>query len=1279
MRSSTSFWQRHRALITSSIGVAFNLLYLLKSYLQYGPEFLKHLSQGLAQDLFLYLGLLALIPIFIVLGVMVSRAERERERFETLFESARDGIYVRDAAGTMKLVNQKFLEIHGLRLEDVLGRRSLELLMLTPEERQRLTVEMRQALLKGEPPPMVEAPFRRPDGTTGWLQINVAFLKEAGQVKEVLGIIRDITERKQTELLIAGQNRVLALLAQKTPLRKVLEELCRAIEEQSPGTLCSVLLLEGERLRYGAAPSLPESYNQAIDGLRIGPNVGSCGSAASRKELVIVADTLSDPLWADFRDLAKQYGLRACWSMPILSQEREVLGTFAVYYREPRQPTSHELEIIQQAVHLAAIALERHQSDEQLRASEERHRLLFEQNLAGVFRATLDGRILDCNEAFARIMGCASRAEMRSQHALSFYFDPADREAYLKQLQEKGSVANYELRMRRKDGTPLWVLENVNLTEDGTIIQGTLIDITERKRTEAALQRRDDILAAVGFAAEQLLRASDWRESIQRVLARLGAGAAVSRVYIFENHRGANGELLTSQRYEWSAPGIAAQLDNPQLQNFPWEAGGFARWAKTLSQGQHIQGHVRDFPQSERAVLEAQAIKSLVAFPIFVKQDWWGFIGFDECLAEREWHQTELEALRTAADAIGATIQRQHAEEVLQRSQEQLRASEERYRDLIEHANDAIYTLDVHGRFTSFNRKAEEITGYKLGEVLGRPYTLLIRGLERHKARRAFVKNLRGEANTTELTITRKDGQTAILELSSRPIWREGRISGIQGIARDITEKKALERLQQEFVSTVSHELRTPLTSIKGYVDLVLAGDAGPLTPEQAEFLKIVAQNTTRLTSLINDLLDIQKLETGRIEFEFGEVSLSELLRELAQAMRLQAAEKDLSFSVELEPALTVRGDRERLAQVFNNLLSNAIKYTPAGGVTLRARRTGHSVAVSVSDTGIGLSEKDLQKLFQKFYRSDNPYVRKAGGTGLGLAISKAILERHGGTIEVSSQPDQGSTFTVWLPAPAPAETTTLARPTVLVIDDELAIAKLIAKYIERMDYHAETACTAHDGLAKAVQLKPQLITLDVLMPDMDGFTLIQKLKSHPETAHIPVIFLSIVQDRLQGLRLGASAYLTKPIDEKKFSETVRNLLDSQGQPVLVVDDDPDFAKLLQRLLQREGWHAEIAHDGAAALAKLRAKPYQLVLLDKHMPKRSGLEVLQELRNQKALAHVPVILMSGSDQAEKLAQSIEILGAKRFLSKKLSPQALVQEIVAFLEKEGARTDKNIKI
>ncbi len=523
---------------------------------------------------------------------------------------------------------------------------------------------------------------------------------------------------------------------------------------------------------------------------------------------------------------------------------------------------------------------------------------------------------------------------------------------------------------------------------------------------------------------------------------------------------------------------------------------------------------------------------------------------------------------------------------------------------------------------------------------------------------------MRGQPDKNEVTILRKDGRKVIVELSTRPIWQNGQIVGIQGIGRDITERKELERMKSDFISTVSHELRTPLTSIKGYVDLVLAEDVGPLTPQQREFLTIVSQNTTRLTELINDLLEIERLESGRIEFEFAELNLEEVLQNTVQSLKVTAEQKGLELRTEIASGLRVRGDRDRLVQVFLNLLSNAIKYTPAGTVELKAYREDDTVVVAVRDTGIGLSESDLQKLFQKFFRSENPYVRKASGTGLGLSITKAIVERHNGTITVTSQLGQGSTFTVRLPALARAE-----RPLVLVIEDELAIARLIATYIEKMGYRAVMAHSAREGFAQAVRLHPDLITLDVLMPDLDGFALIQQLKKHPSTAHIPVIFLSIVQDRQQGLRLGASAFLTKPIDERKFYETVRAILDPQGQPVLVVDDDRDYAQLLQKLLQREGFSVELASDGDEALKKIQNKRYQLVILDKNLPKRSGLDVLQEMRNSLSLNRVPVIIVSSSAHLEEAAQAAQILGAKRFLSKRLAPRTIVEEIVKVLESQ----------
>jgi PAS domain S-box-containing protein len=1200
-------WSRQRSVIIGSLGILFNLLYLTLDYLENPQNWSARLAQKFAQEPWLYIGLFLLIPLFVAIAVLLERTERERRRFETLFEAANDGIYVRDLDGTIKFANSKFLEIHGVRLEEVIGRRSTELLSLPRPERQRISWMIRQAALRGEPPPPLEAPFRRPDGSPGWLHVNIAFIKEGHQIREVMGISRDITERKRNELLITSQNRVLELLASGAPLSAILETICRSVEELAPGVLCSILLLEGDRLRHGAAPSLPHDYNQKVDGLKIGPTVGSCGTAAFLKKPVIVSDTFTDPLWADFRDLAQQYGLRACWSTPILSQQGEALGTFAMYYREVRSPSAYELQLIERTAHLASLAIERAQTQAQLRASEQRYRSLFESVPIGLYRSTPEGRIVDANDALVQMLGYPSREKLLETPAQALFFDPADRQRWQAEMDAKGVVRDFVGQLKRYDGTPIWVVDRARAVRDpqGMILyyDGSLVDITEQRRSEEAL------------------RASEARYRALVESSPDGIGIHQDGRIVFINPAGAR--LLGAQNPDELMGKPIEDIIHPDYREVVRE-----RIQRSLAEGQPAPPLMEKFIRLDGTVIDVE----VTAVPIM----WEG---------------------RPAMQVVFRDITER------KRMEEELKASEERYRDLFENANDGIYILDRAGRIVSFNRKAEEITGYTVEEVRGQSYTLFLPpGPERKKARRAFLKNMRGQPDKTELTIIRKDGREVILELSTRPIWQGGQIVGIQGIGRDITERKELERLKSDFISTVSHELRTPLTSIKGYVDLVLAGDVGPLTPEQKEFLTIVSQNTTRLTELINDLLEIERLESGKIEFEFAELDLAEVLENVARSLHVNAEQKGLEFLTEIPSGLKVRGDRERLAQVFLNLLSNAIKYTPAGTVELRAHQEDDAVVVEVRDTGIGLSESDLQKLFQKFFRSDNPYVRKVGGTGLGLSIAKAIVERHGGTITVTSQLGQGSTFTVRLPALARPE-----RPLVLVIEDEVAIARLIAKYIEKMGYRAVTAYSAREGFDQAVQLKPDLITLDVLMPDLDGFALIQQLKAHPETAHIPVIFLSIVQDRQQGLRLGASAFLTKPIDEHKFYETVRALLEPRGQPVLVVDDDRDYAQLLKRLLERQGFSVELAHDGDDALRKILSKRYQLVILDKNLPKRSGLDVLQEMRNSRSLHRVPVIVISGSAHAEEAEHTAQILGAKKFLSKKLAPQSIVEEIVQFLE------------
>lgn len=483
---------------------------------------------------------------------------------------------------------------------------------LALDERSRLE-SYHSARRHGEPAPLrYECEARRHDGTRIWVEVMASIVSWAGQVAE-LGTVVDMTARKRAEGLAAGQVRVLEMIGGSVSLPRILDELARMIEAHADGMLASILLLDedGVHLRHGAAPSLPQRYVRAIDGLAIGPNVGSCGSAAYLREPTVVPKIESDPRWADYRDLALAHGLRACWSTPVLTAEGRVLGTFALYYAEHREPGLWELQLIEVATRLARIAIERHRTeeerarlaelvqeapdaivsldtqgcfqafnpaaermsgylasevigkpfaeaglldasslaravesferalagehrlpseltmvrkdggrlpleanlrlirrdgavvgmqvtlrdlttrrrtDEALRASEKRYRLLFERNLAGVFRVGADGRLLDCNPALSQLLGYPSPEAARAINARDFYVDPADQDRLLARLQPEETVTNHEVRWRRADGTAVWVLLNVRQTVEGpsTWREGIAIDMTDRKRAEEA-------------------------------------------------------------------------------------------------------------------------------------------------------------------------------------------------------------------------------------------------------------------------------------------------------------------------------------------------------------------------------------------------------------------------------------------------------------------------------------------------------------------------------------------------------------------------------------------------------------------------------------------------------------------------------------------------------------------------------------------------------------------------------------------------------------------------
>ncbi len=445
-------------------------------------------------------------------------------------------------------------------------------------------------------------------------------------------------------------------------------------------------------------------------------------------------------------------------------------------------------------------------------------------------------------------------------------------------------------------------------------------------------------------------------------------------------------------------------------------------------------------------------------------------------------------------------------------------------------------------------------------------------------------------------------------------------------------------QMKSELLGRMSHGIRSPLNAIMGLADLLLMQQAGPLTDTQQRYLQQVTSASRQLLDVVNDMLDLARAEAGKLEIHPEPCQVATLLDETVALSRTPAQARRIALDVDIQSPLgELVVDRIRLQQIVHNLLSNAVKFTPEGGqVTLTARQIGLEVEVAVRDTGIGIAPEDQPHLFEPHQQAVRPPGRPKP-SGLGLAVSKRLVDLHGGRIWVESAPGQGSTFRVRLPGAAPAEAAPEAvspsRPLVLVIEDDLAAAAAIRSQLGGAGYRVAHVATGHAGLGASKRLQPHAITLDLGLPDMDGWEVLYRLKGDPATQGIPVLILSASEEGQLGLSLGAVDYLAKPVNPNRLQAALQRCrqlgTSRQRLRILVVDDEVAVLDGMQNLLAREGHEVLCAKDGASALRQAGARPPDIVLLDLHLPDLSGFEVANQLRLIPGLEAVPVIALSG--------------------------------------------------
>ncbi len=500
------------------------------------------------------------------------------------------------------------------------------------------------------------------------------------------------------------------------------------------------------------------------------------------------------------------------------------------------------------------------------------------------------------------------------------------------------------------------------------------------------------------------------------------------------------------------------------------------------------------------------------------------------------------------------------------------------------------------------------------------------------------------------------------------------------------TAAEAANRAKSAFLANMSHELRTPLSAVIGYSEML--EEEAEETGEKAMLADLgkIKSNAKHLLSLINDVLDLSKVEANKMEVYAETIEIADFVREVASTVGTLVAKKSNTLELDIPAGVgTMSTDATKLRQCLFNLIGNAAKFTERGRITLRVSREpapgGDLISFAVSDTGIGMSPDQLARLFQRFVQADETTTRKYGGTGLGLALSRAFARLLGGDIAVESTEGKGTCFTVRVPASVPeqrpdhhgdSEPHALAaqedgRGLVVVVDDEAAQLELTTRFLRRQGFAVRTASDGTTGLKLIRSLRPSVVLLDVMMPGMDGWTVLKTLKQDPETSSIPVIMVSFVAEPQLSASLGADAAVRKPVDWAGLKTVMERFQGSAGD-VLIVDDDADIHARLRTVLEREGWRVAEAYDGAQALERVKTSRPQLILLDLTMPVMDGFAFLHHLKALPGCADIPVVVLSARDISN--AERESLADADRILRK---DQTSMRDLAAELKALGART------
>ncbi|MFQ5708754.1 MAG: PAS domain S-box protein [bacterium] len=1177
--------------------------------------------------------------------------KQSEEKYRTLVESALTGIAIIED-DKIVYCNNRASQILGYLEQELVGKSIYEFIL--PEERDRVQKRI-LARLAGEPTAnSMRVRCQHKNGQTVITELLGVLIRYHGKAAIQANFI-DITEREQAEKVQSVLLHILESTSRSNKLEELLEIIHAQLGQLIDTTNFFVALYDQENKTY-SFPYYVDQYDDA-----------DFTPEELKKSLTDYVRRRGEPLLVDealHEELIKRGEVELIgepspiWLGVPLKTMNGVIGVVAVQsYTEHSLYSEKDLELLSLVSGHIAMAIERMRALEALQESERRFATLFRESLDAILIVdALSEKILLINNVVRRLFGYKEELVGQSFSVLL----PEKHEGELRELFSKVRVHDSvfgEQEFAKADGTI--ILADLTATMiDWTRNKAILVnlrDITERKQMQLAISESE----------------ARYRQLVEQMPDGLYRSTPAGR---FVTVNDAFVKMLG-----YMCADEVLQLDIPTDLYF--------------SPAERRQA-LQNFDQKDHPDTTIFRLKKKDGRELWVEDNGKAILDSDGQVLYYEGVVRDITARKKAEDA--------------------LQAQKKYFEALFNSAPDAIVSLDMQQRIVNFNPAFGKLFGFTLREVINKNIDDIIIPAGKMQEANGFTRALsQDEEISCEAIRKRKDGSLVHVEIKGTPIFIEGQQVGLYAIYRDITQRKKAEaelqkakegaeaanRAKSDFLANMSHEIRTPLNGIIGYTELLIEEN---LTSEYLESIKIIQASARYLLQLINEILDLSKIEAQGIELENEPFDLTKVLYEKIKVVRPRVAEKgvELKFSFSEKVPSRLIGDATRVGQIVLNLLSNAAKFTQEGSISIsvskgrgfKNRKEVFPLQIVVEDTGIGIPPEKLDTIFDAFTQADSSTTRQYEGTGLGLTITRKLVQLMGGHIRVTSKLGRGTKFTLCLPLEIrtrPEETCEEIKELrenlqgllqgekgrILVVEDDKITREFLVSRLKRNGYQVRVAVNSEAALEIVHSQPIDLILLDILLPDLVGWHVLKELKASPETSQIPVVVCSVLSAKKQAFSLGAFDYLEKPITESSLLATINRLKRSAPTAhgkIVVVDDDPAVLRKISLTLEREQYKVLHFCKPKEALEYLSEHPkVQVLVLDLVMPEMDGFEFIAELRKNEALLKVPVLIYTAKNLA--VEDYLRLNGSFEYLVKKNSTgtELLLNEISAIVSRQKA--------